>query len=422
MNDENNIINLRYLSGVTYLGLIISIYFMIFTNSTILYHTSAMYLIAILIFLLLLMKNVHIYRLNFLKVNWLLVSSFSILNIFYSKNPLLSMECVIFLLISISILEIDFEIIFFEVLFSKIVPITILLAITIFLNAFIKDLMTNYLSFLVVPSSLDLLYIEVSQGIYSGILAEKANAAVAMVLGIGAVFAKFLTNEKFKVKHVLLLGAYLIAIFLTGKRSLTLIPIAACMFIFFVHRGKAKYRKLIILILVSIILCYIAITFIPQTQIIIERLLLVTDSGTIDTSGRDTALWPAAMEMYETNKLFGYGLNTFNNYFTTYGTWGVWNAYAHNTYIGLLAETGIVGTILFCMAFSISLIKAIYLFTNKQKILEKKHKELLIFALFIELFWLAYGMTGNPFYNPGQFLIYVLCISMVSSIEKLYRV
>ena len=190
--------------------------------------------------------------------------------------------------------------------------------------------------------------------------------------------------------------------------------------ILFIYNHKYKYKKILTLIIGSIILFFISTTFFPQTKIIVQRLAMTSTTGEINTNGRDTVLWPVAIDMYNKNKLFGYGLNTFNDYFTKVGIWNKkWSANAHNTYIQLLGEVGIVGTIIFCTAFLIPLIHTISLIRRKKNILDERSKILLVFSLFIQFFWLLYGVSGNPLYNIGQLLIYTLAISITKEIKRI---
>lgn len=424
MKNKNNVnygMNLKYLSSILYLILMISIYLMIFVNSTILYNKSIMFMILFSVLMLFLFKKVHFYRFDSIKFSWLFVGIFSVFNVLYSKDFYSSLYWVIFLLIIILLIEVDLELSFFEALFSKVELITFFFALTIILNVFVKNLMTNYLILLVKKGSYNYLNIEVSQGIYSGILAEKGSAAVAMVIGLGMTFSKILVHKKIHFKQILLVCIYFIAIFFTGKRSLTFIPIMSFIVCFLVCKEKGKYKKIISLSLVFTIFLYIALKFIPQTRIIIERILLLIDDGGINTNGRSTVLWPICFRMYNLNKLFGVGLNTFNGYFSDYGIWGSWNAHAHNTYIQLLGETGIIGTGIYCTSFIISLIKTISLIREKNSLIEEKDKILIVYSLYIQLFWLIYGISGNPLYYHGQLLLYAMCITMVKTFNRFYK-
>ncbi len=71
----------------------------------------------------------------------------------------------------------------------------------------------------------------------------------------------------------------------------------------------------------------------PQTR---DRLSQVTNNGRL-------SLWKAAVRIYDTHKLHGTGAGTYQLYYTSYRTEGLYVVNAHSLYLQSLAELGAVG-------------------------------------------------------------------------------
>lgn len=155
----------------------------------------------------------------------------------------------------------------------------------------------------------------------------------------------------------------------------------------------------------------IAYTTIPAATLIIDRML---NSGGDVLSGRET-FWNYAMEMFHRHPIIGEGFLSFNDYafnqgFRYYGE--RWNYQAHNVYLQLLGETGIIGFSLIAILIILIIIKAISI---------AKHN--LNFGDVCLVYWIVlfgvYSLTGNTLYYPCQMIILVLAILFVSNIKKI---
>lgn len=300
---------------------------------------------------------------------------------------------------------------FYSMLYKCLYALMLVMMISIYINVFVPNLMTGPLSFLVASGGKNALATEVSSGIYSGLFAEKGVAAFGMNLGFIISFSSFLNS--FKKKHIIASVLFFVAIFFTGKRTLAVIPVIL-VFLALIFISKGNLRKIYISI-TAILATFVGIVLMAFPQI----LLSLDHTGTGDlTTGRDTILWPVAFDMFESHKLLGAGINTFNTVIQSQNpnnqALSNWYYHAHNIYIQFLGEVGIIGTILLCTAILFFLVKTIKTIHKTQN---SKYKMLATVSLLIQFMWIIYGLTGNTFYYHLQFLCYIIAVSTMEAVS-----
>lgn len=126
--------------------------------------------------------------------------------------------------------------------------------------------------------------------------------------------------------------------------------------------------------------------------------------------------------MFEENWAVGKGMNTYNYYVTLRGyrvvtKWnptGIWKYSAHNIYLQVLGESGIIGLLLFGEFLIYNLYHTIMLIikNNKKRI---GNKGVLYFSLYMQILVVVYGITGNPLYSLYQFLLYIIAITILNN-------
>lgn len=233
-------------------------------------------------------------------------------------------------------------------------------------------------------------------GANAGICFDHALNALYITIFIMIVFSRILVDKaKKKINYVFfILG--IVALMYTGKRGLAVANLLAIVVstLFYLKRNGKIVKKMFNYIIFLCIITFIVLQF-PATQILIER--FTSSDGTTLLNGREI-IYSKVGENIENNFFFGSGINT-----TQIITGG---NDAHNTYLQVLSELGIVGFILYIILFAYNYFYAIKL-DNGQ---EEKNDDSLIMSLYYQTFFLVYGMTGNPLYNPVSILIYFLFI------------
>ena len=246
-------------------------------------------------------------------------------------------------------------------------------------------------------------------GAIAGLAFEKAYAAFICNLGLGVIFAEFVANKSYK--YIIQSIVVLLALMMTGKRTLFIIPIVILLIYVMLFSKNNRFIKLAGVGLGIIGFVIVAYATIPAASLIIDR--MINSDGDI-LSGREN-FWNYAMEMFYRHPLIGEGFLSFNDYvfnrgFRYYGD--RWNYQAHNVYIQLLGETGIIGCALIVILIVSVVIKAISMAKENSNFWN------VLLVYWIVLFGI-YSLTGNTLYYPCQMIILVLDILFVSNIKKI---
>ena len=243
-----------------------------------------------------------------------------------------------------------------------------------------------------------------SGGAIAGLAFEKAYAAFICNLGLGMIFAEYICHKSYK--YIIQSLIVMVALMMTGKRTLFIIPIAVLLIYVILFSKNNKFIKLAGVGLGITIFIIGAYVLVPSASLIIDR--IVNNEGDV-LSGREV-FWNYAMEMFRQNPLFGKSFNDYAFYrgFRYYGE--RWNYQAHNVYIQLLAETGIVGFLLMTLLIILMLFKIISVVKEKP-----------VFWNILLIYWIilfgVYSFTGNTLYYPCQLIVLIIIILLVSNIK-----
>lgn len=275
------------------------------------------------------------------------------------------------------------------------------------------------------PGRSEVIASEISVGQYSGLVGEKALAAYAMVFGANIEIAYYyIQNKKLDFKNYGFIFLYFVCTFLTGKRMLAVILLAQIAVALLLFEIKNKGAKVFIGCFVAMIIVIIVLLAIPQVNIVIARFIAGEDDDTFN--GR-TLFWDCCIEMFNEKPIFGYGFGTFNDVFAEKVEYvfhdTLWNMHAHNMYLQMLGECGIVGFLIFILILLVFLILSIKLF--KSSCLPDFWKGVLWFSIGSQILFIIYGITGNCLYDVQQIFAHLLSLSIyftVNRINKRYSV
>lgn len=258
----------------------------------------------------------------------------------------------------------------------------------------------------------------VNSGYFMGLVTHYSTSGMYMSLGLILSSAlilveKMQSGETTKLK-LFLVVAFAVALLLTGKRANILFSTCAFFAMYFIGyvRGniKNKIKQILVIFLLGVVIC----AFISQISIFQESIARFFVTGDLDqvSTGRVSGLWIPALRAFSENPFLGIGWNQFRYQFPQMQGIYYINNDCHNIYIQLLCENGIIGFCIFAfvMLYTFFLICKI---VSKEK--NKKYSSCLpqlMFALGYQVFFLLYGLTGNPLYDIQCLYPYIVSCAL----------
>ena len=284
-------------------------------------------------------------------------------NIFNTKQPLLIRRFFVFLLFAaISILW-SLEPMLSKQMIFRLSLILILLLLTyynnircnlfkFFIYALTAGLIINFISFFIFRGiNID------EDGRFSGTL---SNSNILAIIGVFSIFFYSLYVQNSEKKSAFLftvfLGISLFLIMATGSRKGLVLGSFITLFSIRSFAQKQKQYYFILLVLLPVLLLYIIQSGFSENIIAVERLqesfsFFKTGEGDSSTKWRLHFI-DTAYNVFRENMAFGVGIDAFQH-FTTLGQ------YAHNNYLEILADLGVIGFLLYYSIYFPIIVKAI---------------------------------------------------------------
>lgn len=259
------------------------------------------------------------------------------------------------------------------------------------------------LSLKVFSSSIETLYSQYARGCMPGLTNHYSTNG--MLLGVGIVIFGCELIYRKDLKNLILFLVMVIALLLTGKRSDILFTMVGVYLAYYCYMSNKKNSRLVntigIIIIVGIALLVI-VNFVPSLATFVTRFEDTAESGDV-TLGR-TKMWAIAIDYFKQNPIIGLGWGRFSAV-----NLHEWNA--HNIYLQILAETGIVGFLVFIFFFVSTLVNSWkhlkWIRINGKTSYDNEELHML-FAIAMQVFFLLYGITGNPLYDKEAYVPYYI--------------
>jgi len=248
-----------------------------------------------------------------------------------------------------------------------------------------------------------------------GILPYTATAGCFIFSGFGAYIVSVKRDTRKYNRLVLFL--FISAMIIIRKRGFIL-DIAVTAFVIWIcgWRFESGFRAnlnrqirtaaVIIAAAMVAVIVYIAV---PTLREAVDSLFQKFSSDDETFSGR-TTLYALAYRLFRTNPVWGIGWGAFRAQTTgVYSRFSTSTYETHNVYLQLLCETGIVGLTAFLLATGSTLYMAIRRYRDKLKsgVKDKRFYSLRL-GLYLQLFFLAYCMSGNPLYDYNFLITYYI--------------
>ncbi len=220
------------------------------------------------------------------------------------------------------------------------------------------------------------------------------------------IIVSFLLNERKRYKKLIQIFFLVLsfgALMLTTKRAHLLFVFFSIVFAYYILKPEKRSNrtfKIIIGSTIGFVALYICSFFVPVVADIFNR---------FSTIGEDTesmtrfSMWALALKNFKENPILGIGWNGYKYQFFQYlynpkiraERYAFLNA--HNVYLQLLSETGVIGFSLFIGGAIKAFIRTIMIFEFKDA--TQEIKSVLIFSIMMQAFFFMYSFTGNCLYD-----------------------
>lgn len=298
----------------------------------------------------------------------------------------------------------------------------------IFFTWFFYVFRNLYLEKVVVKFEVDTMWLlryQFTHGQYPGITFH--TSANGIYLGIATIFFFCFLMDDFSKKKWFSCNAILFlfslgALLLTGKRGHLLFGMAAIAVLYIIRNKRTIPFQIIQLFYIGaagIAAMLVLALFIPELMTTFSRIAEMGENSDI-TNGR-LPMYALAVRYWSTHPLLGTGWGTYKYIYADniVATDGYALKDAHNVYIQLLCETGIVGILFFLTLFFALLVFTVRLELRVQdnRELSEKYSAFLLFSCGIQLFFLMYCLSGNALYDIPIMFPYAICLTMALSVH-----
>lgn len=244
---------------------------------------------------------------------------------------------------------------------------------------------------------------------FAGFTSQVGYTSFFISLGIGAVFC--FKDAIYKKSWPFLMAIMFVGLLLTGKRGpVVFLLIALLLIYFFSGYGKnqiVRFVKIIGIIVAAVILLGVIanVTKIDGITRIYDAVYEFLTAGSVNDAGRKQ-LYEQALRFFKENPFFGIGWTNFKVMYSFRST------HVHCIYLQLLCETGLVGFGIFVTFFATRLMNTLSLIRKKGLTGGMIEGGWIKFSFFIQLYFLLYGITGNPLYDIEETIMYFFAIGI----------
>lgn len=244
-------------------------------------------------------------------------------------------------------------------------------------------------------------------GWYSGLFPDRAPAAfyccVLVGTGLYYIYKNYKKNGTYMAKFlgivILIMGVY--GILLTAKRGLLLGTLIAAFITYMVYKkaNREPVWKICVTVGIIGIVAWLIFSNMEATQIMLMRFF---DNDNMMTGRSD--IYSHMYRYIWSSPIIGNG---------TASAFNLLGIGGHNIYLTVFMETGIIGFIIFVVALMYSLCRTIAIALKMGRLNSEYYLPFLMFSLFMQVFFLIYGMSGNPLYDNYILYFYLFAILIV---------
>lgn len=380
-------------------------------------------------------KHITIYQ---FEIMWFIFLIYFLFNILYQgrfmKIHILDIFILTFIFLFLLLYKVNIN--YFITAFKLIFIFSLIYALSAIFQYIYMDLYSKYFLNKFNADQIEEILSLYRNGNYTGFTSQTAYLAGFLVFGIGIVFILFRSmNERFyRVIFIIGLPLLLYSLLLTGKRGHLLFMLVSLVIAsLFSTESKRFFNQLIKVAFLLIMFLFLGLiifaNYNPDNDSQFGKMYLKIKNtiegfilGEDVTSGRIT-LYEHALKLFNEAPILGIGWRGF--YESSLGVIRLDKlSHPHNIYIQLLTELGIVGFILFMIPVVFAFIRTIRLLMNADTIFshDLRWKTVLQYSLYLQTFFLLYGITGNLLTDHIFLLMYFFGVAIMLSSQKYIKI
>lgn len=382
--------------------------------------------VALLLAYFIIDKKLNLYKIEIHSSEWLLILTLLVMLI-TTKNINENLTYIVryaVLVLIVIVMKYDEE--FFHIIFCCILAAGLVHVIATLWFYFDTDFYMTHIYPYFDSSQKAHLYEQVQKNHHAvGLSNHYSQNGIYMAISLCASFALlFMRSRKNILWKVLLVLVVLFALVLTGKRGVLIFSVFAMLVSYIICKKGAFANKLVtvLFLLSSISLVIYALSFyIEGIATAFERItaMFMTENETLDVSNGRFKLYAIAWNFFKESPILGIGWREFSKEVVNFYNQDSVLRDAHNVFLQLLCETGIIGFSIFISLFIYAITQTIQLAVKSTKnmlYLSDKTKTVLIFSLCYQVFFLAYCITGNPLYDLETVYVYIISVGFSTGI------
>ena len=248
-------------------------------------------------------------------------------------------------------------------------------------------------------------------GDYTGFACESNRACVCIAPAASILFSRlFFKDNKHFWRSLIQFIVTFFSIILSGRRAFIIFfpTVLIGVSLYFMFRKRSKSAKLLAIIF-SIILFFVFYFFLYDKVVY----LLTRGSGTAIALSNREVYWDLALSLYGENPILGKGMRSYDYFYNLMSGRNIIFAGAHNSYLEMLAEIGIVGTFLFSAVILYTIIKTASQTVYCMRRNNNGTGQILMSALLVECMLVLAGLSEAIFFAPFSLILYFI-ISNIS--------
>ena len=376
-------------------------------------------------------KKVSLYKIEIQPMEWLLILTLVVMlvtteNINENLTYIIRYAVLVLIVVFMKYDEEFFHIIFYCILAAGIVHVAATLWFYFDTDFYMAHIYPNFDS-----GQKAHLYEQVQKNHHAvGLSNHYSQNGIYMAISLCASFALLLVKKhKNMIRKVLLVAVVFFSLILTGKRGALIFSVFAMLVSYIICKRGAFGNKLttVLFILSSIsLVIYILSFYIEGIASAFERItaMFAAENEISDVSNGRFKLYAIAWNFFKESPILGIGWREFSKEVVNFYNQDSVLRDAHNVFLQLLCETGIIGFSVFITLFISAITQTIQLAAQSAKkllCLSDKTKTVLIFSLCYQVFFLAYCITGNPLYDLETVYVYIISVGFSSGIYFRYK-